>query len=192
MTERPQLFWGMIASMWVGNLMLVILNLPLIGMWIKLLEIPYRMLFPAILLFCGIGVFSLQNSAFDVMMTALFGVFGYVCLKLEAEPAPLMLGFILGPLMEENLRRAMLLSRGDPLVFFQRPISATMLVIALIMLAIIALPMFGDYFTNTYLTGGSTRTEMIGNQIEHYLMGTTQPQTGASLVLVLMVFLLLG
>ena len=141
MTERPQLFWGMIASMWVGNLMLVILNLPLIGMWIKLLEIPYRMLFPAILLFCGIGVFSLQNSAFDVMMTALFGVFGYVCLKLEAEPAPLMLGFILGPLMEENLRRAMLLSRGDPLVFFQRPISATMLVIALIMLAIIALPM---------------------------------------------------
>jgi len=140
MTERPQLFWGMIASMWVGNLMLVILNLPLIGMWIKLLEIPYRMMYPAILLFCGIGVFSLQNSAFDVMMTALFGVFGYVCLKLEAEPAPLMLGFILGPLMEENLRRAMLLSRGDPLVFFQRPISATMLVIALVMLSIIALP----------------------------------------------------
>jgi putative tricarboxylic transport membrane protein len=140
MTERPQLFWGMIASMWVGNLMLVILNLPLIGMWIKLLEIPYRMLYPAILLFCGIGVFSLQNSAFDVMMTALFGVFGYVCLKLEAEPAPLMLGFILGPLMEENLRRAMLLSRGDPLVFFQRPISAGMLIVAIIMLSIIALP----------------------------------------------------
>jgi putative tricarboxylic transport membrane protein len=140
MTERPQLFWGMIASMWVGNLMLVILNLPLIGMWIKLLEVPYRLLYPAILLFCGIGVFSLQNSAFDVMMTAIFGVFGYVCLKLEAEPAPLMLGFILGPLMEENLRRAMLLSRGDPMVFFQRPISATMLTIAIIMLAIIALP----------------------------------------------------
>ncbi len=140
MTERPQLFWGMIASMWIGNLMLVILNLPLIGMWIKLLEVPYRLMFPAILLFCGIGVYSLQNSAFDVMMTAIFGVFGYVCLKLESEPAPLMLGFILGPLMEENLRRAMLLSRGDPAVFFQRPISATLLVIAIIMLGIIALP----------------------------------------------------
>ena len=140
MTERPQLFWGMIASMWIGNLMLVILNLPLIGMWIKLLEVPYRLMFPAILLFCGIGVYSLQNSAFDVMMTAIFGVFGYVCLKLESEPAPLMLGFILGPLMEENLRRAMLLSRGDPTVFFQRPISATLLTIAIIMLGVIALP----------------------------------------------------
>jgi TctA family transporter len=140
MTERPQLFWGMIASMWIGNLMLVILNLPLIGMWIKLLEVPYRLMFPAILLFCGIGVYSLQNSAFDVMMTAIFGVFGYVCLRLESEPAPLMLGFILGPLMEENLRRAMLLSRGDPMVFFQRPISATLLVISFIMLGIIALP----------------------------------------------------
>ena len=140
MTERPQLFWGMIASMWIGNLMLVILNLPLIGMWIKLLEVPYRLMFPAILLFCGIGVYSLQNSAFDVMMTAIFGVFGYICLKMEAEPAPLMLGFILGPLMEENLRRAMLLSRGDPTVFFQRPISATLLSIAIVMLIIIALP----------------------------------------------------
>jgi TctA family transporter len=140
MTERPQLFWGMIASMWVGNLMLVILNLPLIGMWIKLLEVPYRFLYPAILLFCGIGVFSLQNSAFDVLQTALFGVLGYLWLKMECEPAPLMLGFILGPLMEENLRRAMLLSRGDPLVFFQRPISATMLIVAIILLTIIALP----------------------------------------------------
>jgi putative tricarboxylic transport membrane protein len=140
MTERPQLFWGMIVSMWVGNLMLVILNLPLIGIWIKLLEVPYRLLYPAILLFCCIGVFSLQNSPFDVMMTTLFGVFGYVCLKLECEPAPLMLGFILGPLMEENLRRAMLLSRGDPLVFFQRPISAGFLIVALAMLAVIALP----------------------------------------------------
>ena len=140
MTERPQLFWGMIASMWIGNLMLVILNLPLIGMWIKLLEVPYRLMFPAILLFCAIGVYSLQNSAFDVMMTSLFGVFGYVCLKMEAEPAPLMLGFILGPLMEENLRRAMLLSRGDPAVFFQRPISATLLGIAIIMLIVITLP----------------------------------------------------
>ncbi|MCC6472115.1 MAG: tripartite tricarboxylate transporter permease, partial [Burkholderiales bacterium] len=140
MTERPQLFWGMIASMWVGNLMLVILNLPLIGIWIKLLEVPYRLLYPAILMFCGIGVFSLQNSPYDVMLTTLFGVFGYVCLKVEAEPAPLMLGFILGPLMEENLRRAMLLSRGDPLVFFQRPISAGFLIVSIILLAIIALP----------------------------------------------------
>jgi putative tricarboxylic transport membrane protein len=140
MTERPQLFWGMIASMWVGNLMLVILNLPLIGMWIKLLEVPYRMLYPAIYVFCAIGVFSLQNSAFDVMMTALFGVAGFLWLKLECEPAPLMLGFILGPLMEENLRRAMLLSRGDPLVFFQRPISATMLGIAIFLLIVVAAP----------------------------------------------------
>jgi putative tricarboxylic transport membrane protein len=140
MTERPQLFWGMIASMWVGNLMLVILNLPLIGMWIKLLEVPYRVLYPCILLFCAIGVFSLQNSPFDVMMTTLFGVFGYVCMKLECEPAPLMLGFILGPLMEENLRRAMLLSRGDPTVFFQRPISASFLAVAIIALIVIALP----------------------------------------------------
>jgi TctA family transporter len=140
MTERPQLFWGMIASMWVGNLMLVVLNLPLIGMWIKLLTIPYRMLYPAILLFCCVGVYSLSNSPFDVMQTAVFGVVGYIWVKLECEPAPLILGFILGPLMEENLRRAMLLSRGDPLVFFQRPISLTMLLIAAFLLVIVVAP----------------------------------------------------
>jgi TctA family transporter len=140
MTERPQLFWGMIASMWIGNLMLVVLNLPLIGMWIKLLTIPYRMLYPAILLFCCVGVYSLSNSPFDVMQTAVFGVVGYIWVKLECEPAPLILGFILGPLMEENLRRAMLLSRGDPLVFFQRPISLTMLVIAALLLLIVVAP----------------------------------------------------
>ena len=140
MTERPQLFWGMIASMWVGNLMLVILNLPLIGMWIKLLTVPYRLLYPAIILFCCVGIYSVQNSAFDVLLTAIFGVFGYVCVKLECEPAPLMLGFILGPLMEENLRRAMLLSRGDATVFFQRPISATMLILAIGLLLVLALP----------------------------------------------------
>jgi putative tricarboxylic transport membrane protein len=140
MTERPQLFWGMIASMWVGNLMLVVLNLPLIGMWIKLLTIPYRMLYPAILLFCCIGVYSISNSPFDVMQTAIFGVVGYIWVKLECEPAPLILGFILGPLMEENLRRAMLLSRGDPLVFFQRPISLTMLCIAAFLLLIVVAP----------------------------------------------------
>jgi len=140
MTERPQLFWGMIASMWVGNLMLVILNLPLIGMWIKLLTVPYRILYPAILLFCCIGVYSISNSPFDVMQTAVFGVVGYIFVKLECEPAPLILGFILGPLMEENLRRAMLLSRGDPTVFFQRPISLTMLLIAGFLLLITLAP----------------------------------------------------
>ncbi|HMH20037.1 MAG TPA: tripartite tricarboxylate transporter permease [Burkholderiales bacterium] len=140
MTERPQLFWGMIASMWVGNLMLVVLNLPLIGMWIKLLMAPYRLLYPAILVFCCIGVYSISNSPFDVMQTAVFGVVGYIFVKLECEPAPLILGFILGPLMEENLRRAMLLSRGDPLVFFQRPISLVMLVVAAFLLIITLAP----------------------------------------------------
>src|SRR5207302_1106078 len=140
MTERPQLFWGMIASMWVGNLMLVVLNLPLIGMWIKLLMVPYRILYPAILVFCCIGVYSISNSPFDVMQTAAFGVVGYIFVKLECEPAPLILGFILGPLMEENLRRAMLLSRGDPLVFFQRPISLTMLLIAGLLLTVVVAP----------------------------------------------------
>src|SRR5438445_2740783 len=140
MTERPQLFWGMIASMWVGNLMLVVLNLPMIGMWIKLLTVPYRLLYPSILLFCCIGVYSLSNSPFDVMQTAAFGVVGYIWVKLECEPAPLILGFILGPLMEENLRRAMLLSRGDATVFFQRPISLTMLLIAAFLLLIVVAP----------------------------------------------------
>jgi putative tricarboxylic transport membrane protein len=140
MTERPQLFWGMIASMWVGNLMLVVLNLPLIGMWIKLLTVPYRVLYPSILLFCCIGVYSISNAPFDVMQTAIFGVVGYVFVKLECEPAPLILGFILGPLMEENLRRAMLLSRGDPVVFFTRPISLAMLCIAGFLLLIVVMP----------------------------------------------------
>jgi TctA family transporter len=140
MTERPQLFWGMIASMWLGNLMLVVLNLPLIGMWIKLLTVPYRILYPSILVFMAIGVFSLSNNPFDVLLMALFGLLGYVCVKLECEPAPMILGFILGPLMEENLRRAMLLSRGDALVFFQKPISASFLIVSIILLVIIALP----------------------------------------------------
>jgi TctA family transporter len=140
MSERPQLFWGMIASMWVGNLMLVVLNLPLIGMWIKLLTVPYRLLYPSILLFMCIGVFSLSNNPFDCLLMAIFGLLGYVCVKLECEPAPMILGFILGPLMEENLRRAMLLSRGDPMVFLQKPISAGFIIAAVILLAIIALP----------------------------------------------------
>ncbi|MCE2988814.1 MAG: tripartite tricarboxylate transporter permease [Nitrosomonadaceae bacterium] len=140
MTDKPGLFWGMIVSMWIGNLMLVILNLPLIGMWIKLLTVPYRLLYPAILVFCCIGVYSLSNSPFDVVVTAAFGMIGYIFIKLECEPAPLLLGFILGPMMEENLRRAMLLSRGDPMTFINRPLSATLLGIALLLLVIIMLP----------------------------------------------------
>ena len=142
MTERPQLFWGMIASMWVGNLMLVILNLPLIGIWIKLLTVPYRILYPSILLFMAIGVFSISNQPFDCFLMACFGLLGYVCAKLGCEPAPLILGFILGPLMEENLRRAMLLSRGDPWVFISpsKPISMGFLLAAITLLVIIALP----------------------------------------------------
>src|SRR5713226_8433114 len=109
MTERPELFWGMIASMWIGNLLLVVLNLPLIGIWIKLLSVPYRILYPAILLFSCIGVYSLNNSAVDVALALAFGFLGYVFIKLDCEPAPLLLGFVLGPMMEENLRRTLLL-----------------------------------------------------------------------------------
>ncbi|OGA15829.1 MAG: hypothetical protein A3I63_09050 [Betaproteobacteria bacterium RIFCSPLOWO2_02_FULL_66_14] len=140
MTERKELFWGMIASMWVGNLMLVVLNLPLIGMWIKLLTVPYRILYPSILVFMAIGVYSLSNNPFDVLLMGIFGLLGYVCVKLECEPAPMILGFILGPLMEENLRRAMLLSRGDPMTFIQKPISAGFIIASVILLVIIALP----------------------------------------------------
>jgi TctA family transporter len=140
MTSNPALFWGLIVSMWIGNLMLVVLNLPLIGMWIKLLTVPYRMLYPAILLFCCIGVYSLSNSTFDVYMTALFGFIGYIFVKLECEPAPLMLGFVLGPMMEENLRRAMLLSRGDPFTFFTRPISLGLLIASAALLCIVLAP----------------------------------------------------
>ena len=140
MTAKPDLFWGMIASMWVGNLLLVVLNLPLIGMWVKLLTLQYRFLYPAILLFCCIGVYSINNSTMDVYMAALFGFIGYTFIKLDCEPAPLLLGFVLGPMMEENLRRALLLSRGDPAVFFTRPISATLLAIALLLLIIVISP----------------------------------------------------
>ena len=140
MNEKPQLFWGLIASMWVGNLMLVVLNLPLIGMWVKLLTVPYRYLYPSILVFMAIGVYSLSNNPFDVLIMGVFGVLGYICAKLECEPAPMILGFILGPLMEENLRRAMLLSRGDPTVFFTKPISAGFMIGSLILLVVVALP----------------------------------------------------
>jgi TctA family transporter len=140
MTAKPDLFWGMIASMWVGNLLLVVLNLPLIGMWVKLLTVKYDYLFPAILIFCCIGVYSISNAWMDVLLAALFGFVGYVFIKLETEPAPLLLGFVLGPMMEENLRRALLLSRGDPAVFVTRPISLTLLIIALILVLIVLAP----------------------------------------------------
>ena len=142
MTEQPSLFWGLIVSMWIGNLMLLVLNLPLIGMWVKMITIPYRYLFPMIIVFCAIGVFSLNNAHFDVYLMALFGVVGYVFKKLDCEPAPLLLGFILGPMMEEFLRRALLLSKGDPLVLLTRPISAAMLALAALLLALVLLPSF--------------------------------------------------
>jgi putative tricarboxylic transport membrane protein len=141
-TEQPALFWGLIVSMWVGNLMLLVLNLPLIGMWVKMIMIPYRYLFPMIILFCAIGVFSLDNSHFDIYLMALFGFVGYVFKKIDCEPAPLLLGFILGPMMEEFLRRVLLLSQGDPMVLLQRPISATMLALAAILLCLVLLPSF--------------------------------------------------
>ena len=140
MTSNPQLFWGLIASMWVGNAMLVILNLPLIGIWIKLLTVPYRFLFPAIMSFCCIGLYTLNNNAFDVFMGAGFAVVGYIFYKLSCEPAPLLLGFILGPMMEENLRRALLLSRGDWSTFVTRPLSAGLLVAAALMIVVVMLP----------------------------------------------------
>ncbi|MEG0820773.1 MAG: tripartite tricarboxylate transporter permease [Burkholderiaceae bacterium] len=140
MTSNPALFWGLIASMWIGNLMLVILNLPLVGLWIQLLKVPYRWLYPAILTFCCIGVYSINNNVFDVYMTAGFGLLGYIFHKLKCEPAPLILGFILGPMMEENLRRAMLLSRGDATTFFTRPLSLSLLLVAAVLLLIVLAP----------------------------------------------------
>jgi TctA family transporter len=140
MTSNPELFWGLIASMWIGNLMLVILNLPLIGMWIKLLTVPYKYLFPSIVLFCAIGVYSTNNNTFDIWTVAIFGFIGYLFNKLSVEPAPLLLGLILGPMMEENLRRALLLSRGDWSVFVTRPLSGGLLVVAAILLAVVLSP----------------------------------------------------
>jgi len=140
MTSNPGLFWGLIVSMWIGNLMLVILNLPLIGVWVRMLTVPYRLLFPSIVLFCAIGVYSTQNNIFDIWMVGLFGVIGYLFFKLGCEPAPLLLGVILGPMIEDNLRRALILSRGDWLTFVERPISAVLLAIALVLLLMVLLP----------------------------------------------------
>ena len=140
MEQKPGLFWGMIASMWLGNLMLVVLNLPLIGIWVRMLLVPYRLLAVAIMFFCCIGVYSLNNSANEVLFICFFGVIGYILMKLDCEPAPLLLGFLLGPMMEVYMRRAMLLSRGDPFVFFQRPLSVGFLICATVLLIFIVLP----------------------------------------------------
>ena len=140
MTSNPALFWGLIASMWLGNLILIVLNLPMIGIWVKLLKVPYRYLYPAILTFCCIGVYSVQNTTFDVFQTAAFGIIGYLFIKLKCEPAPLLLGFVLGPMMEENFRRTLLLSRGEFTVFFTRPLSVGLLIAAAALVAVVALP----------------------------------------------------
>jgi putative tricarboxylic transport membrane protein len=138
--DQPALFWGIIASMWIGNILLVLLNLPLIGLWVKMLSIPYRALFPAIVLFACIGCFSINQNIYDVYAIAFFGVVGYVLIRFGCEPAPLLLGFVLGPLLEEHLRRAMIISRGDPMVFVTRPISATLLGLAVLAVIIAVLP----------------------------------------------------
>jgi putative tricarboxylic transport membrane protein len=140
MTMRPDLFWGLVASMWIGNLMLVILNLPLIGVWVKLLQLPYRLLFPAIMAFSAVGIYSVNNSSFEIYVTALFGVVGYVCMQLGFPLAPMLLGFVLGPMMEENLRRSMLMSGGDASVFVTRPISLAFMLATVLILVVMLAP----------------------------------------------------
>ena len=140
MTRKPDLFWGLVVSMWIGNLMLLIINLPLIGMWVRLLKVPYRLLFPAIILFCCIGIYAVQNSSIDVLLVAGFGLFGYLLLKLGFEPAPMLLGFVLGRLMEEKVRTALRYSRGSFLTFLESPLSALFLVIAVAIVVLAALP----------------------------------------------------
>jgi len=140
MTKNPELFWGMIASMWIGNLMLLVINLPLVGVWVKLLQVPYRLMFPSILIFCCIGIYSVNNQPVDVAFTAMFGLFGYLLIKLGFEPAPMLLGFVLGKLMEEKLRQALIISRGSFMTFLERPISAGLLVVAVAILVVALLP----------------------------------------------------
>jgi len=140
MTTRPELFWGLIASMWIGNALLVVLNLPMIGLWVKLLKVPYRLLFPAIMAFSAIGIYSVNNSSFEIYLTAVFGVIGFIWIKLGCSPAPMLLGFVLGPMMEEHLRRAMLMSKGNPSVFVTRPISLAFLIATVLILVVIVLP----------------------------------------------------
>jgi len=154
MTQKPDLFWGLIASMWIGNLLLVVLNLPLVGLWVKLLKIPYRWLFPSIIMFCAVGNYSINNSPIDVYMCALAGIIGYVLVKLDCAPAPLILGYVLGPLMEENLRRALLISRGDVTVFFTRPISLGFMIASILILITMVLPAIRKKKEQAYQEGG--------------------------------------
>jgi putative tricarboxylic transport membrane protein len=155
MRDKPELFWGLVASMWTGNLMLVILNLPLVGFWAKMLTMPYRFLYPAILIICCIGVYSINNSALDVVIATMFGFVGYLLYRLNCEPAPLLLGFILGPLIEENLRRALVISHGDPLVLVQRPISLTFLALTAILVVILCAPMIRTTRDKVFAEEGS-------------------------------------
>jgi TctA family transporter len=141
-TERPELFWGMVASMWIGNLMLIVINLPLIGIWVHMLRVPYRILFPAILVLCCAGAYSVQQTPIILMLTAGFALLGYIFLRLGCEAAPFILGFVLGPLMEENLRRAMVISDGDPTIFFTRPISLGLLLATAGLVLLIVVPRF--------------------------------------------------
>ena len=139
-SKQPQLFWGMIASMWIGNVMLLIINLPLVGLWVRLLKVPYRLMFPSIVLFCCIGIYSINNAPIDVMMVAVFGMFGYFLIKFGLEPAPLLLGFVLGRLMEEKLRQALVISRGSMWTFVERPLAGSLLFLAVLVLAIAIIP----------------------------------------------------
>ena len=142
LTERPELFWGMVASMWFGNLMLIVINLPLIGIWVRLLQVPYRLLFPCIVVLCCVGAYSVNASTFLILMMGGFALLGYVFGKLGCEGAPFLLGFVLGPLMEENLRRSMVLSFGDPMIFLQRPISLCILIACAALILLIVVPQF--------------------------------------------------
>jgi putative tricarboxylic transport membrane protein len=140
MQKQPELVWGMIASMWIGNLMLIIINLPLVGIWVRLLRVPYRLMYPSIVIFCAIGIYSINNAPVDVVLAGAFGLLGYWLIKHDFEPAPLLLGMVLGPLMEENLRRALLISRGDWTVFLTRPLSAALMATAAFLLVLALLP----------------------------------------------------
>jgi putative tricarboxylic transport membrane protein len=154
MQKQPELVWGMIASMWIGNLLLLVINLPLVGIWVRLLSLPYRFLYPAIVLFCCIGVYTLQNNTFDVRMVVLFGALGYLFAKIGCEPAPMLLGFILGPMMEEYFRRALIIERGDFSVFINRPISATLLAAALLLVVSMSLPAIAKWRRRTVAEQG--------------------------------------
>ena len=155
MTSNPGLFWGLVASMFVGNVLLVLLNLPLVGLWARLTQLPYRWLFPSIIMFAALGNYSLNNSAIDVYLCAGIGVLGYVFAKLECEPAPLILGYVLGPMLEENLRRALLMNEGSFSVFVERPISLTFLILTVGILAVMVVPSFRRKIENANIEGAS-------------------------------------